>query len=178
MHLPKARRVLCAIILLCSFALQAQSKMSSANYSIYLENFTAAGSSTMMTSSDYSVSGGVMGQIGYSTSSSAKYTVKGGLLSASSLASGDISTVYAYPNPFKSVRGAQNITFTNMTITATIQIYTISGELVRTLTKNDNYNNSSWDIHNESGMRVASGLYIYVITSGAMRKTGKIIVIW
>jgi len=173
-----ARLITGAAAVLCVFSVQAQSRMSSSNYKIFADNFTATSSSATMTSSNYSMVGGTLGQTGYATTSGGLYSLKGGLMGSSSLAEGSLDNAYAYPDPFKSTMGVQSVTFTNLTQIATITIYTISGEKVRTLSKNDTGNSFSWDLHNESGMRVASGLYIYAITSGSLRKTGKLIIIW
>jgi len=56
------------------------------------------------------------------------------------------------------------ITFSNLPEEVTIKIYTLSGNLVRTLTENDKSVITSpfieWDLRNENGMRVADGVYL------------------
>lgn len=77
----------------------------------------------------------------------------------------DLSKVYVYPNPFKPAIH-NKITFVEVTDTATIRIFTIVGELVKTIevTPADS-GRPTWDGKNEAGEKVASGIYIYLITT-------------
>ncbi|MFA5161785.1 MAG: T9SS type A sorting domain-containing protein [Elusimicrobiales bacterium] len=94
--------------------------------------------------------------------------------SASSLLAG----VHAYPNPFKKSQGVSSVTFTNLPAQAEIRIYTVSGELVRDIGKNDSGSTALWDLNNAAGSRVASGLYLYMVDSGGEKIYGKLLVIW
>jgi len=47
---------------------------------------------------------------------------------------------------------------------ATIKLFTVSGHLVKTLIPN--IATATWDLKNDSGDKVASGVYIYLITTG------------
>ena len=68
-------------------------------------------------------------------------------------------------------------TFKYLTDEATIRIYNVALELVRTVPKPAG-SSASWDGENDSGDIVASGVYVYVITNIAGEKaTGKIMVI-
>ena len=60
-----------------------------------------------------------------------------------------------------------------------INIYTISGEFVKTINHNDNFKGSVfWDLKNTSGRSVAPGLYIYVLeTDNGLSKVGKFAVV-
>jgi len=58
-----------------------------------------------------------------------------------------------------------------------IRIFTVSGERVRTISKDDTGADAFWDVRNDGGSQVASGLYLYIIDAGT-RKTGKLIVTW
>ena len=61
---------------------------------------------------------------------------------------------------------------------ATIRIYNIAGELVRTIEETDGDGINEWNTKNEQGEPVASGVYIYFIANPAGEKaTGKIMVI-
>jgi flagellar hook assembly protein FlgD len=85
-----------------------------------------------------------------------------------------LSKTYIYPNPVKS----GNLTFTNLSNDALkIKIYTITGELVRTIYKDNSGTEAVWDIKNDSRREVASGAYFYRIESGDYHKKGKIAVI-
>ncbi|MEW6605823.1 MAG: FlgD immunoglobulin-like domain containing protein [bacterium] len=77
----------------------------------------------------------------------------------------DLSKVYVYPNPFKPAIH-NRMTFADITDSATIRIFTVAGELVKTIevTPVDS-GRPTWDGKNEDGEKVASGIYIYVITT-------------
>jgi hypothetical protein len=95
----------------------------------------------------------------------------------------DVSLAYAFPVPFRPNAGnaarygtwADSIRFTNMPSDGKIRIFTISGELVRELGILDNP--QRWDLKNQVGEVVASGVYLWEVTSGKNRKTGKLMVI-
>jgi len=68
----------------------------------------------------------------------------------------------AYPNPFSLSRDS-SLTFSGSSVLyAKIQIFTLGGELVRTLEDKYGMNQISWDGKNETGDKVARGTYIYV----------------
>ena len=80
-----------------------------------------------------------------------------------------VNKINVFPNPYfewEDVRSVQRgfITFSNLPEEVTIKIYTLSGNLVRTLTENDKSVITSpfieWDLRNENGMRVADGVYL------------------
>jgi flagellar hook assembly protein FlgD len=95
-----------------------------------------------------------------------------------------LSEVGNYPNPvhseFTTIRfqlGKQ--------AQVTIKIYTISGELVRTLVQEKTYskglNEEVWDLKNDAGEKIARGVYILLVKASAsekiLLKTGKIALI-
>ena len=96
--------------------------------------------------------------------------------------SGPLS-ITVYPNPCYLNTG-QNIKIVNLPLNSKVYIYTISGELVRTL---DNASEiitagssttAFWDCKNDLGEEVARGIYIYLATDDAgSKKTGKIAII-
>jgi hypothetical protein len=62
------------------------------------------------------------------------------------------------------------VTFSNLPEDVTIRIFSLSGSLIRTLTSADKRLGQSspfldWNLQNENGLRVASGMYIAVVTS-------------
>ena len=70
------------------------------------------------------------------------------------------------PNPYGGVSDyAVSLTddavvFTSMPEVATIRVFTLHGTLVRTLEKNDSSRSLTWDVRNEAGRRLASGMYL------------------
>ena len=97
----------------------------------------------------------------------------------------DISNVSVVPNPyiissrFNESENGNRIRFTNLPQQCMINIYTISGEFVKTINHNDNFKGSVfWDLKNTSGRNVAPGLYIYVLETGnGLSKVGKFAVV-
>ncbi|MFQ5650522.1 MAG: T9SS type A sorting domain-containing protein [bacterium] len=84
-----------------------------------------------------------------------------------SVAKQDVSElVNVFPNPYLGVnRFEQNrfnrrVTFSHLPARATIRIFNLAGILVRTLRKDDAAQFMDWNLVNESGLPVASGLYI------------------
>lgn len=83
--------------------------------------------------------------------------------------------VVAFPNPFRADRH-QNVTFAfppslQNSSDVTIKIYTQDGALVRDLSS------LTWNLKNDQGRFVASGTYLYVVSTSRGKKTGRISVI-
>ena len=93
-------------------------------------------------------------------------------------ASANLGAAHCYPVPFKPSAGHTRITFTGLTRQARVRVYTVSGELVRTLEKNDGGETLDWDVRNSRGQNVASGVYVFTVKSGGETATGKLMVIW
>jgi hypothetical protein len=92
------------------------------------------------------------------------------------LVSVDLSAARVYPNPWRAARGDGSIVFDQMPANSTVKIFTVSGRWVKTLSAPGGY--VSWDLTNDSGEKVASGIYLYLITDGQGNKTrGKFVVI-
>lgn len=102
--------------------------------------------------------------------------------------------IYVIPNPYIFNEPMYNygttdpykIVFNNLPLKCTIRIYTLSGDLVRTLIHEpDDIGNVSgsevWDQETDSGLLVAPGMYIYHVSSdteGLNKKlTGKLMII-
>ncbi|MFH1714856.1 MAG: T9SS type A sorting domain-containing protein [Elusimicrobiota bacterium] len=99
-------------------------------------------------------------------------------LSGNTTLTDTLEDAYAFPNPFRSNNeDHKDITFTELTTEADIEIYTLSGELVRKLTKDPGKLTLTWDLTTDSGDEVLSGVYIYSIKSGTDKKSGLLIVI-
>ncbi len=106
-------------------------------------------------------------------------TLKGGALTEDQ-EKNLFNKVNVFPNPLFAYNPATSytnsnpddpfVTFSNLPTEVTIKIYTLSGVLVRILTQNDKGDGISspflrWDLENEAGLRVASGMYLAIVTS-------------
>jgi hypothetical protein len=89
-----------------------------------------------------------------------------------------LGAVKAYPNPWRSDKHANtSIKFDNMPAASTIKIFTVSAHEVKTLSADSN-GVAMWDRMNDSGERVASGIYIYLVIDPRGNDTsGKIAII-
>jgi hypothetical protein len=99
---------------------------------------------------------------------------------------GTLSKVKVVPNPYIVASGwevgpEKQIQFTHLPSKATIKIFNVAGELIKTI-----YHDSgtalaesieTWDLLNESKQLVAAGLYFYYIDSPIGKTTGKFIII-
>jgi hypothetical protein len=86
----------------------------------------------------------------------------------------DVSGAIAYPVPFKSTQGS-TIHFRGLGSSAKIRIYTVTGRQVFNVeVSQDTYD---WNVKNNSGESIASGVYLYVIESPSTTKNGKLIII-
>ncbi|MCD6579860.1 T9SS type A sorting domain-containing protein, partial [bacterium] len=90
--------------------------------------------------------------------------------------SNNLNGIKLYPNPFKQDMGTDVITFANLTENAKIQIYTITGNLVFEVeAESIDY---PWNLKNNIGDDIKSGIYIYLITNdNGEKKIGKFAVI-
>ncbi len=82
--------------------------------------------------------------------------------------------VFTYPNPFRIT--SQNLVFFNLpanfqTASPTIKIYTVNGQLVATLSTR------TWNGRNAAGNLVASGTYLFEVSSSAGHAAGRMAVI-
>jgi len=77
----------------------------------------------------------------------------------------DLSRVQVYPNPWRSDKHTGKIiTFNNLPANSRVKIFTTSGHLARDLGTVSGQ--VTWDLANDSGNKVASGIYVYLITVG------------
>jgi sugar lactone lactonase YvrE len=91
----------------------------------------------------------------------------------------DLGGIKAYPNPYRPGSGgsydrAGGILFTGLTVHAEIKIFNIAGELVYEAIKDNGLSDFNWLALNNSGNRVASGVYIVLIKNAAEKKLIKI----
>lgn len=90
----------------------------------------------------------------------------------------NLSKAIAFPNPFRANLGHDQIVFDFLTAGARVRLYDVSGGLIQDFLDDNNDGQIIWDVTNQSGQKIASGIYIYLITDPAGNKeTGKIGVI-
>jgi hypothetical protein len=90
---------------------------------------------------------------------------------------GGIPIVKTYPNPLITSRNSK-MTFQVNEPGGEVKIYTLSGKLVRKLVIGAGESEVDWDILNNDGNSITSGLYVYNITDGVgAMETGKIAIV-
>jgi hypothetical protein len=88
---------------------------------------------------------------------------------STTLAQEQIGQINVFPNPYYAVNTEEInkyqrfVTFTHLPDRATIRIFNLAGVLIRTIEKVDPGQFQRWDLSNESGLPVASGLYLAYI---------------
>ena len=83
-----------------------------------------------------------------------------------------------YPNPWRSDKHAAHptITFAGLTIGTTIKLFTVSAHKVKEI--HTDGPSVGWDLTNDSGDKVASGIYLYVIVDSQGDKVrGKLAIV-
>ena len=96
----------------------------------------------------------------------------------------DMDKINVVPNPYivysSYNRTPNSLRFTYLPTQCSIKIFTVSGELVKTLYHNNPYDGDHfWDLKSESGKIISPGLYIYVVTEkdSGLEKVGKFAVV-
>lgn len=106
------------------------------------------------------------------------------------LAKSGMDNIYVVPNPYvafnpaeqpgqtANLRGERVLQFRNLPPQCTIRIYTLVGELIQTIQKDDNGSIASWDLLTNEGQRIAYGVYIFHVDApGIGEKIGRFAVI-
>ncbi len=102
----------------------------------------------------------------------------------------NLNNIYVVPNPYVAFsssekpgrtqikRGERELQFRNLPPQCTIRIYTLTGELVDTIEKDDNGSIAYWNLLSSEGMRISYGVYIFhVDVPGVGEKIGRFAVI-
>lgn len=177
--MEKRARCLCLIIVFTSVFLLyglTGALIRSNTYRILISEQSTVGNTVAKTSGAYSLLGST-GQSGYGTLSGGRYTVNWGSVNSWRPPQADVSIAHVYPNPCNIKNNCTVITFTRLTLKADISVYTLSGELVKRIDKSSNIDSIGWDLKNDNGSAVASGLYIYLINGEGTSRTGKLVLI-
>lgn len=119
-----------------------------------------------------------------------RFTLREGQTDAA-LARDEMQNIRVVPNPYVvaaeweprtqiSGRGGRLLQFTNLPETCTIKIYTIRGELVRTIEHSGFGGDGAawWDLKSQDNQEVAYGIYLYHVDApGVGEKTGKFAIV-
>jgi hypothetical protein len=91
----------------------------------------------------------------------------------------NLNFVTGYPNPFLIDSENARFFIDNLAENCTVRIYTPEGYFVRHIPESEILGSrASWDGRNDRGKLVASGIYLYLVTSSdGWAKTGKVAVI-
>jgi len=89
----------------------------------------------------------------------------------------DLSAAYAFPVPFRASQGHNAVTFTGLGQGTRIKIYTAAGDLVRDVAVPHSLSVYEWNVANDDGVAVGSGVYYYRLESGANTKKGKLVIV-
>ena len=77
----------------------------------------------------------------------------------------NLDDVYVYPNPYRASRHGNNVTVAGLPSEATVRIITAQGALVRVLRETSQNGGLEWDLRDERGRLVPSGMYLLRIES-------------
>ncbi len=88
----------------------------------------------------------------------------------------NLNNVIVYPNPCITDKYGYQLNFANLTQNSTVKIFNIAGELVKEIRVDNPI--EIWNLDNDDSERIASGIYIYLITDPAgNKKVGKLAVV-
>ena len=101
------------------------------------------------------------------TSDIYQFTVPAASSYSKAKAIADVEKINVFPNPYYAANSQELnkyqhfVSFNHLPVVATIRIFNLAGVLVRTILRNDAISQyTRWDLTNENGLPVASGLYI------------------
>lgn len=93
------------------------------------------------------------------------------------LARAEVDRINVFPNPYYAVnpqelnRYQRFVTFNHLPVRATIRIYDVAGQLIRTVYKNSPGQFATWDLLNEHNFQASSGIYLVHIEMPELGKT-------
>jgi len=98
-------------------------------------------------------------------------------------ASSDMKNIRVVPDPYigraewETSRFYRKLQFTNLPEICTIRVFTLAGDLVKTMLHEGNGGTAEWDMLSDDGLGIASGVYLYLVESQFGNKTGRFAVI-
>ncbi len=109
-----------------------------------------------------------------------RFTAPGRIENNLSLARKDVERINVFPNPYYGgiQRGPygplEGVMFNHLPRHAIIRIFTLNGGMVKKIEKNNDSQFYFWNLSNEAGLQIASGLYIVHIDMPELKKTKKL----
>jgi hypothetical protein len=96
-----------------------------------------------------------------------------------------LGEVRVVPNPYnpnaafdkQAFPGEPRIQFINLPSPAKVDVYTVSGDLVRSLNHEGVDNSLDWDLKNDGGEAVAPGIYLYHVEASGETATGRFVIV-
>lgn len=152
--------------------------LSGGSFSMPFPFASSGGSGNGLSGANFSLMASI-GQFGGTPMRGGTFQLAPGLYGSQSAAQANLDSAHAFPTPFKPSLGHDRITFRGLTTNATVKIYTVSGELVQTLSKSDGLTQDLiwYPVANSAGEAVASGVYLYVVRGDSKASKGKIMII-
>ncbi len=99
------------------------------------------------------------------------------------LAKGELDRVKAVPNPYFAHSAYELdqfnrvVKFTHLPPRCTIRLFSLAGDLVRVIEKNDGTSQATWNLETNNGLPVGSGIYVFHVEApGIGNKIGKVAV--
>ena len=89
----------------------------------------------------------------------------------------DLSAIVAYPNPVNVSLKGEYIRFLNIPEDADLNIFNMAGKRMIRIPAQEGPGVRTWDLRNESGESVASGIYIFYVKGDTVKQTGKFSVV-
>ncbi|MBK8869834.1 MAG: T9SS type A sorting domain-containing protein [Elusimicrobia bacterium] len=82
--------------------------------------------------------------------------------------------VRIYPVPIRTGRGENRLTIEHVSPGTEVKIYTSNGKIVRSIIATSN--RSEWDLTNDTGEPVGSGVYFVLLDGSGEKKTFKVVI--
>jgi hypothetical protein len=96
-----------------------------------------------------------------------------------------LAGVSVVPNPFNRRRayaqaqfpGEDRVQFVNLPLRCSIDIYTAAGDKIRTLEHDSAADSENWDLRNQNGEDVSSGVYLFFVRAEGQEADGRFVII-
>ena len=93
--------------------------------------------------------------------------------------------VRVVPNPYnpnaafdkQAFPGGPRVQFINLPSRAKVDVYSVAGDLVRSLNHEDGDDSLDWDLKNDGGEDVAPGIYLYHVEASGETATGRFVIV-